>query len=95
MKTQQENFIHAFETSPASNTELAVFARRMHGVSSAASALRARIAKYADDSGDTSLRRQAEGLRTWMDINGEGLSVAARAAELGTDEAERQPKQAA
>lgn len=83
MKTHKERFMPAFEMSPATDSTLAEFARQLQDIEAVASRLRGQLAEYALATGHGGLKRQAEALRTWMDINAEGLSVAARVAELG------------
>ncbi len=80
MKTQEKNFVLDL---PDKGSELDAFAQELQDISAAAASVRDRLGRYAETTNNDSLRRQAETLRTWLDINGEGLAVAARAAELG------------
>lgn len=82
MKTQQNTFVPAFDVKPVKDLE-ADFARRLQDIVSAAGRIHRHLAQYAETVDNKSLRQQAETLRTWMDINAEGLAVAARAAQLG------------
>ena len=88
MKTHQENFIPAFAIATPEQYECAAYARRLLALGVAANSVRQQLMLYAERLDNMSLRRQAEALRTWMDINAEGLTVAARIAELGPDWAE-------
>jgi hypothetical protein len=83
MKTLQESFVPQFGVMPIKDEETTLFAQRLQDIVTSAGNVRSRLAQYADTVDNASLRKQAETLRTWMDINTEGLNVAARAAELG------------
>lgn len=82
MKTQQNTFVPSFDVKPVKELESG-FAQRLEDILSAAERVRNHLTQYADTVDNRSLRQQAEALRTWMDINAEGLAVAARAAQLG------------
>jgi hypothetical protein len=82
MKTHEVNFVLVDDTP---EPDLDSFAQDLQEITTAATTVRTRLAKYADNIDNDSLRRQAEALRTWMDINSEGLAVAARVAELGSN----------
>jgi transposase len=92
MKTHKDKFVPAFEVTPVKEENLADFAQRLHDMGVAANDLRSQLSRFADTLGDKDLKRQAEALRTWMDINSEGLAVAAHAAELGAGWAEETRK---
>src|SRR3954462_6903180 len=82
MKTQQNTFVPAFDVKPVKDLE-STFPQRLQEIVTAAERVRSHLAQYADTVDNKNLRQQAEALRTWMDINAEGLAVAARAAQLG------------
>jgi hypothetical protein len=82
MKTQSDNYISAFEVTPAKDT-LTSFAQNLEGIGEAAGEVKSHLSRYADAEDNVTLKRQAEALRVWLDINSEGLAVAAHAAALG------------
>jgi hypothetical protein len=82
MKTQTDNYISAFGAAPAAD-RLTTFAQNLQAISDAAGEIKAQLSRYADAEDNVTLKRQAEALRAWMDINSEGLNVAAHVAQLG------------
>lgn len=82
MKTQTDKFISAFEVTPTKDT-VAAFAQNLQEIGEAAEEVKSHLSRYADAEDNVTLKRQAEALRTWIDLNSEGLAVAAHAAALG------------
>jgi hypothetical protein len=82
MKTQSDNYISGFGAAPAKDT-LATFAQSLQDIGDAAGEVKSHLSRYADAEDNVTLKRQAEALRTWIDINSEGLNVAAHVAQLG------------
>ncbi|MEZ0223955.1 MAG: hypothetical protein ACAH83_05335, partial [Alphaproteobacteria bacterium] len=72
----------AFGVTPA-QAALTSFAQNLEGIGEAAGEVKSHLSRYADTEDNVTLKRQAEALRVWIDINSEGLAVAARAAALG------------
>lgn len=82
MKTQPDKFISAFEVTPTKDA-VAAFAQNLQEIGDAAEEVKSHLSRYADAEDNVTLKRQAEALRVWIDLNSEGLAVAAHAAALG------------